>query len=127
MQSINEYIASIEKDKALFPEQLHKYYREKFIFYDSRDPNVLLNLARAAELRKEGLTPKEILTKLIPIELKIGTWYFCDYEEFGAGKVVEIFNSGNMFVKFNKRRLPTMCDSKSTIHDEKKRKIRIIA
>ena len=82
MKSINEYIASVEKDKALFPEQLHRVYRDKFIFFDSRENTILDNLANSSTLRQEGLDPKQILEKLIPLHLKVGSWFYCDYEEF---------------------------------------------
>ena len=123
IESTNEYIArNIPSAK-----DVHKHYSKYGIFLDSRDQMLLDKVKKAYHLNEKGLNTQEILSHLLPLSLKEGTWINCDYEFFGIGQVTELFNSGNMFVKFKERRLPTMCDSKTTIHDEKKRKIRIIA
>ena len=56
---------------------------------------------------------------------KVGDYVYCDYEGFGRGTITKMFEDGLMLVKFDKRKLPTMCDSKScvTVHDDIKRKI----
>ena len=127
MKSIIEYIADVESDSYLYPEQLGKVYRKLGIMFDTRDKDILANLALASKLRKEGVSKKDILAKMIPLKLRFNSQFYCKDEEFGIGHVTQLFKSGNMFVKFKERRLPTMCDSKSTIHDEKKRKIKHIA
>ena len=126
MYTVNEYIARYKGD-TLYAKDVGLYFRRKNIFIDTTHPTLTKNLAIAYELRKEGVEVKAILDKLIKYHLLIGSLIYCDYEGYGSGQVTELFNSGNMFVKFKERRLPTMCDSKTTIHDEKKRKIRIIA
>ncbi len=123
IESTNEYIArNIPSAK-----DVHKHYSKYGIFLDSRDQLLLDKVKKAYYLKEKGLNYQDILVGLTPLTLRVDSWVNCDYEFFGIGQVVEVFNSGNMFIKFKERRLPTMCDSKSTIHDEKKRKIRIIA
>ena len=123
MQDINEYIA----EHTPFPREVHKHYKRVGIYLDTMDTKLNTNTATAYKLKEDGLTKSEILEKLIPLHLQVGSWVYCDDKEYGTGRVKEFFTSGNMFVKFNKRDLATMCDSKSTIHDAKKRKIKLIA
>lgn len=56
---------------------------------------------------------------------KVNDFVYCDYDGFGRGTIVKMFEDNLMLVEFDKRDLPTMCDSKLciTVHDEVKRKI----
>jgi len=123
IESVNEYIAR----KIPSAKDVHKHYAEYGIFLDSRDELLLSKVKKAYYLKEKSLNVQDIHSVLTPLTYKVGSWVNCDYKEFGIGQVKEIFNSGNMFVKFKARDLPTMCDSKSTIHDSKKRKIKQIA
>ena len=95
------------------------------------------------ELKKEfGLNSKQLwflFTKLlqnkfneryerdfVEIEdIKIGQYVYCADTEYLEGAIVELCkNKDLMYVKFNKRKLPTMCSTKGyTVHDDIKRKI----
>ena len=59
------------------------------------------------------------------INPKIDDFIYCDYEAFGRGTVVKLFEDDLMLVKFDKRDLNTMCSSKLliTVHDDIKRRI----
>ena len=123
IESVNEYIAR----KIPSAKDVHKHYTQYGIFLDSRDRELLDKVKKAYYSKEKGWNTQDILVVLTPLTLRVDSWVNCDYEEFGIGQVKEIFNSGNMFVKFKNRNLPTMCDSKSTIHDSKKRKIKQLA
>ena len=126
VHTVNEYIARY-RGNTLYPKEVGNTYKKKNIYIDTTDPVLTLNLAKSYDMRKEGKEPKEIYNALIKYDLKVGSLIYCNDEEYKSGIVTEIFTSGNMFVKFKDRPLPTMCDSKSTIHDNKKRSIKHIA
>ena len=123
IDSVNQYIAK----NIPTAKDVHKHYSKYGIFLDSRDQVLLDKVKKAYHLKEKSFEVEHILAGLTPLTIKVGSWVNCDYEEFGIGQVTEIFNSGNMFVKFKKRSLATMCDIKTTIHDDKKRKIKQIA
>ena len=126
MYSVNEYIARYLGD-TLYPKEIGLYYRKKNLYLDTTSTILTKNLALSYDMRKEGAEIKDIFNALVKFPLSVGTWVYCDHEGYGVGRVERMFESGNMFVKFKERKLPTMCDAKTTIHDEKKRKIKLIA
>ena len=59
-------------------------------------------------------------------EIAEGDRVECADEDFGVGTVIQLYSDGDlMSVKFDKRKISTMCSikKKSTVHDTKKRKL----
>ena len=56
---------------------------------------------------------------------RVGVMVYCDDLEYGRGTIKELYDTGLMLVKFDRRELLTMCSSDKliTVHDDIKRKL----
>jgi len=124
MESVEVYIANNNPSM----KYLRLHYRKLGIFIDSRDRRLLDNLKLAFELRDKS--KKDILALMSKPILSVGSYVFCEDEEFQIGRVTQFFASDDslMQVLFNERKLPTMCDRSklTTVNDEIKRKFKVI-
>ena len=123
MKSVNEVIV----DGGLNAKTLHKkFVVEHGIYIDSRSEDILNNLRVAYKMRKEGVKEKDVLKAMKSRPIRVGSHLYC--EEYGLGRVTDMYDSGNAMVLFEKKELPIMCDTKKmvTIHDDKARKLKLI-
>lgn len=107
---------------------LRLYYRDKNVFIDTTDKNLINNLKIPFEFKDKKY--KEKLSYMNKPILDIGSYLYCNYDDYGLGRVTKMFDSDDtlMLVLFEERDLPTMCDRKklTTVHDEVNRKLKLI-
>ena len=124
MISIEAYIA----DNKPSMKYLRLHYRKLGVYIDTTNRRLIDNLKLVFELKDKP--KKEVLKLMSKPTLDVGSYVFCDDEEFGLGRVTQYFamDDSLMLVLFNDRKLPTMCDRNklTTVHDEKKRKLKVI-
>jgi len=129
-------------------KQLFRVMRKKGLFIDTRDKNTKNFIREAYKLKEKGFSAEERFIyfklvepintiteiiknqeqRIIKMEEKLNNRVYCNDKEFGYGNIVQRFSNNLMLVKFDKRELNTMCDSKLmvTVHDNIKRKIEFV-
>lgn len=124
IESVDEYVAT----NIPYAKEVHTHFRQYGIYVDTRSELLLSNLKLAYKLNKEGMSSKDILSHLGKKDISVGTWVYCNDEEYGLGRVTSMLNDDMMTVMFNARKLNTICNSKNmiTIHDNKPRKLKVI-
>ena len=136
--ALKEIIARFVPSMRMLNRVFSGYFKGKLFRVDTQDPT-LKKLIRKARILDDqdydetsrvalfSISPMEYIQRVAkPAKVQKGSIVFCNDHEYGVGEVVQMYESQPyMLVKFQMRKLKTMCsaDKMITIHDDQKRKL----